>query len=123
MCWLCEIFSPTTTTQVTKQQVDTFEPGKQMPSCQVRVDWIRNEQPTVLCYRMFLSGAKNPFNFISIESGINPLPQQLSHSVGMESDQGLHVDVSLLKHLCKAIIIKSIVWQPTFSTQTMCTLD
>ena len=92
MCWLCVV-------QVTKQQVDTFESGKQLPNCQLRLDWIGNEHPTVLCYRVALNGAKEPFNFIAIESGINPLPQQLSHSIGMETDQGLRVEVSLLKHL------------------------
>ena len=91
-----KISFPTDTTlivQVTKHQVDIFEPGKRVPSCQLRLDWNGNEQPTALCHHVTINGAKEPFNFIAIESGIK-LPQQLSHSVGMETDQGLHVEVS-----------------------------
>ena len=86
--------------QVTKDQVDTFEPGKLVPRCQLRLDWVGNAQPTDLCYQVPLNGAKEPFTFITIESDINALQQPSPQSVTMESNQGLHLEALPLSITC-----------------------
>ena len=60
-----------------KRQVDQFAPGHWVPSCQLYVKWTRKqEQPEELVHRVKLVGAKEPFNFFSIQSpAMPPLPQ------------------------------------------------
>ena len=59
--------------QITKDQVDHFVPGSQVPSCQLYVEWTRQqEQPVQLMYRVKLLGAKEPNNFFLIRI---PVPQ------------------------------------------------
>ena len=61
--------------QVTKQQVDEFQPGTLVPSCQLEL-YCNDEQQKRLCHRVALIGAKEPFNFLAIQSDIMPLSQQ-----------------------------------------------
>ena len=59
-----------------KRQVDQFAPGHWVPSCQLYVKWTRKqEQPEELVHRMKLVGAKEPFNFFSIQSPAMSPPQ------------------------------------------------
>ena len=59
--------------QVKKSQVDNYRGGQRVPHCQLRLQWKGGEQPVVLCHKLELVGAKEPFNFLTIES--DPLPQ------------------------------------------------
>ena len=59
--------------QISKNQVDHFVPGSQVPSCQLYVEWTRQqEQPVQLMHRVKLLGAKEPNNFFLIRI---PAPQ------------------------------------------------
>jgi len=60
-----------------KRQVDQFAPGHWVPSCQLSVEWTREqEQPIKLVHRVKLVMAKEPFNFFSIQSpAMSPPPQ------------------------------------------------
>ena len=51
-----------------KDHVDTFTPGTLLPYCQLRLEWIGKRKPVALCQAVTLTGAKAPFNFITIES-------------------------------------------------------
>ena len=54
--------------QITKHQVDQFVPGRRVPSCQLYVKWIgEQEQPVELVHRVELLGAKEPFDFFMID--------------------------------------------------------
>jgi len=64
--------------QVKKWQVDNYRGGQRVPHCQLRLQWTRGEPPVVLYHKLKLIGAKEPFNFLTIES--DPLPQGI-HSV------------------------------------------
>ena len=63
--------------QVKRRQVDRFEPGKQVPKCQLQLYKV-DEQATILCHQVNIRGAKKPLNYLAIESEINapPPPQQ-----------------------------------------------
>ena len=59
--------------QISKNQVDHFVPGSQVPSCQLYVKWTgQQEQPVELLHRVKLLGAKEPNNFFLIRI---PAPQ------------------------------------------------
>ena len=59
--------------QITKDQVDYFVPGSQVPSCQLYVEWTKQqEQPVQLIHRVKLLGAKGPNNVFFIRL---PAPQ------------------------------------------------
>ena len=61
--------------QITKHQVDTFLPGRRVPSCQLCVEWAgRQQEPLKLAHRVELLGAKEPFNFFLIRPPSLPLP-------------------------------------------------
>ena len=64
--------------QITKQQVDKFVPGRQVPSCQLHVEWNgQQKQPAQLAHRVELIGARNPFNFFLISlPAVQPPPSQ-----------------------------------------------
>ena len=62
--------------QVTKEQVDSIAIEKWVSSCQLRLQWIGNGQPVVLCHHVTLKGTKEPFSFLAIESDVDPSPQQ-----------------------------------------------
>jgi len=60
-----------------RHQVDHFIPGHWVPSCQLSVEWTREqEQPIKLVHRVKLVGAKEPFNFFSIQSPAMSLSPQ-----------------------------------------------
>ena len=63
--------------QIMRRQVDQFAPGQWVPSCQLSVEWTKEqENPTKLVHRVKLVGAKEPFNFFSIQSpALSPPPQ------------------------------------------------
>ena len=103
--------------QVKKKLVDTFEPGKRVPSCQLRLYWVGNEQPTYLCHQIDLIGAKEPVNYISVEFDVNsPLqPPPPPQSTTMESNQGLHFEALSLSSTChKSVTVKGTVQKSTF---------
>ena len=59
--------------QISKNQVDNFVPGSELPSCQLYVKWSgQQEQPPELLHRVKLLGAKEPKNFFLIRL---PTPQ------------------------------------------------
>ena len=60
--------------QITKCQVDQFVPGRRVPSCQLNVKRIgqQAEQSVDLVHRVELLGAKEPFNFFSIQPPLRP---------------------------------------------------
>ena len=55
--------------QIKKSEVDNFEEGKRIPSCQLRAK-CEIEQPTDLNYSMLLKGAVGPYSAFVI-SGKN----------------------------------------------------
>ena len=63
--------------QITKRQVDTFVPGRRVPSCQLYVRWTGQQQgqPPQLDYRVELLGAKAPFNFFLVQPPSLSVPQ------------------------------------------------
>ena len=62
-----------TSQQISKNQVDHFVPGSQLPSCQLYVEWTgQQERPVQLRHRVKLLGAKEPNNFFLIRL---PAPQ------------------------------------------------
>ena len=63
-------------TQITKQQVDSYEPGQRIPSCLLRAEWTKESKPSVLLYTMDLSGSKKPSDYwfrVVLDTG--PTPQ------------------------------------------------
>ena len=57
--------------QISRKDVDQFEPGQWIPECQLVVEWEREDQrPVRLRHKVDLIGAKRPFNFILLT--LNP---------------------------------------------------
>ena len=57
--------------QISRKDVDQFEPGQWIPECQLVVEWEREGQrPVRLRHKVDLIGAKKPFNFILLT--LNP---------------------------------------------------
>lgn len=52
--------------QITKQQVDEFNPGKQVPCCRLQVKFKSDSRPVELDHKVKLLGAKADFNFFTI---------------------------------------------------------
>ena len=44
--------------------MDNFKTGQRIPTCQFKLEWIKEENPVNLDYRLTLLGAKEPFNFM-----------------------------------------------------------
>ena len=60
--------------QITKKQVDNFRSGRRIPHCEIKVEWMdEDRRPVKLYHDVELKGAKEPFNYITIES--DPLPR------------------------------------------------
>jgi len=74
--------TPHTYPGITQHQVDRFVPGQRVPSCQLYVKWIgQQEQPVELVHRVDLLGAKEP-NFLLIQvPGLRPPPQGCTNSL------------------------------------------
>ena len=53
------------TLQIDKKEVDNFEKGKRIPSCQLIAE-CEADQPTTLKHSVTLSGAKDPHNSFTI---------------------------------------------------------
>ena len=50
--------------QVKKEQVDTYTPGRQIPSCQILVEWADSERRAVKSFhKVTLEGTKEPAFF------------------------------------------------------------
>ena len=60
-------------TQITKQQVDSYEPGQTIPSCILRAEWTEQSNPVELLCTMTLSGAKKPNNSFIIVLDTGPI--------------------------------------------------
>ena len=52
--------------QIAKEDVDSFKPGLQLPSCQLELKWNGRNKPGDLTYMVELQGAKKPKNFFHI---------------------------------------------------------
>ena len=80
--------------QVKKRQVDQFEPGKLLPGCQLLLHKVE-EQATILFYQVNIKGAKEPLNYLAIESEIDtppspPPPSPHTTSGTQIFDEGIH---------------------------------
>ena len=53
--------------QITKEWVDSFETGREIPSCQIRAEWTKQGKPSQLTHEVTLKGAKEPRNYFYIE--------------------------------------------------------
>ena len=53
--------------QISKQQVDSYKCGQLPPSCQLKVEWNKDEKPVKLKYKVDLVGAKEDCNFFYID--------------------------------------------------------
>ena len=58
--------------QITKECVDSFETGREIPSCQIRAEWTEQGQPSQLVHAMTLKGARTPKNYFLIELDSTP---------------------------------------------------
>ena len=58
--------------QIARKLVDTYEKGRRVPSCQLQIVWTKEQPPIVFRQKVNLHGAKEPFNYITIQS--DPLP-------------------------------------------------
>ena len=53
--------------QITKEDVDSFEAGQEIPCCQLTAVWTKQgEQPSQLRQRVTLIGANKPDNYFNI---------------------------------------------------------
>ena len=52
--------------QITKQQVDSYTPGRGIPSCQLEIQLRTTNSPEKLSYKLILEGAKPPHNFLTV---------------------------------------------------------
>ena len=53
--------------QITKDWVDSFETGREVPSCQIRAEWTKPGKPSQLTQKVTIKGAKEPKNYFYIE--------------------------------------------------------
>ena len=53
--------------QITKEKVDSFEIGREIPSCEIRAEWTKQDKPSQLTHLVTLNGAKKPNNYFYIE--------------------------------------------------------
>ena len=53
--------------QITKEYVDRFETGQEIPSCQIRAEWTKQGKPAQLTHAVTLRSAKKPNNYFYIE--------------------------------------------------------
>ena len=58
--------------QITKEYVDSFETGQEIPSCQIRAEWTKQGKPSTLTQKVILNGAKEPNNYFCIELDSTP---------------------------------------------------
>ena len=72
--------------QISRKDVDQFEPGQWIPECQLIVQWEReNQKPVRLRQKVNLVGAKGPYDFIYLT--LNPVMEQRkgsSHTKGLK---------------------------------------
>jgi len=82
--------------QITKNGVDQFVPGKRVPSCQLYVKQNgQQEQSDELSYRIYLVGAKEPFNFFYIyPTASTPLPGTYISAICYHNLIWLHCTIS-----------------------------
>ena len=57
-----------------KQVANYRSGGHRIPSCKLSVKWVKPEelQPLDLCHRVNMQGAKEPYNYITIEADPQP---------------------------------------------------
>ena len=102
--------------QITKDQVDHFVPGSQVPSCQLYVEWTRQqEQPVQLMYRVKLLGAKEPNNFFLIRI---PAPQGEDVTVRNFADL-LALTLGLVWLMCMYVSLPSSPGSCTANTHSI----
>ena len=53
--------------QITKAEVDSFKPGKRIPSCRLKAEWTMQSNPSRLTYDLTLQGARPPSNYLKID--------------------------------------------------------
>ena len=53
--------------QITKEKVDKFETGQEIPCCQITAKWTGKGKPSQLTHAVILKGAKKPNNYFYIE--------------------------------------------------------
>ena len=53
--------------KITKAEVDSFKPGKRIPSCHIKAEWTKQSKPPRLKYTVTLQGAKQPSNYFNID--------------------------------------------------------
>ena len=59
-------------TQITKQQVDSFDTGQRIPSCELTAEWTKQTKPLPLNFQVTLKGAREPFNYFTIVLDSDP---------------------------------------------------
>lgn len=52
--------------QITKKEVDSFNQGRRIPSCQLTAEWTKPSKPSRLVHKVTLKGAKGPSNYFRI---------------------------------------------------------
>ena len=60
--------------QITKEEVDIYKPGRHIPSCKLKAEWTKQSKPSRLIHKVTLKGAKQPLNYINIDLDCDPIP-------------------------------------------------
>ena len=69
--------------QITKEKVDSFEAGWEIPSCQLTAKWTKQgKQPSQLKQKVTLKGAKEPNNYFYIKLDSTPPDTTVGKSLG-----------------------------------------
>ena len=80
--------------QITKEDVDTYEAGHKIPSCQLTAEWTKQgEQPSRLRQRVTLIGANKPDNYFNIVLDSTPPDTIGGKLLVIVSPFSLHVKV------------------------------
>jgi len=58
--------------QITKEIVDRFDTGQEIPCCLITAKWTGEGKPSQLTHKMILKGAKKDNNYFNIELDTTP---------------------------------------------------
>ena len=52
--------------QIIKEDVDSYNTGQRIPSCQLTAEWTNQSKPLRSTHQVTLKGAKEPYNYLCI---------------------------------------------------------
>ena len=66
--------------QITRKEVDSFNQGRRIPSCQLTAEWTKPSKPSRLIHKVTLKGAKGPSNYFRIVLDLNSVSVDTTES-------------------------------------------